>query len=189
VADESVTEARKEPGGWLGAAFRRGKDLNASEPEEAPVPSALVLRGVKKIDAARLRGAMKLVTARVGDGRYVVASESVMLRVAAMDDWQEIWAYLNTPKFARRRAPDFWTGEMISVEDLDGWNAYVVDLRDPSIEPCECRDIFYEATAEETVCKHVLAALIAEGDEGIMARVREQEKRDGIAAALQKRAG
>jgi hypothetical protein len=172
---------------WLTAAMERGEAQTAPPTAfEAEGRRTPVLRGVREIHPDKLREARRLVAVRVDEGKYLVASEAVLIEAAKYEDLGEFMAFVNRPYYARRRTLDTRTGATISVEDLDGWNSYYVSLNDKHIDPCHCRYMYIDAVQDQTVCKHILAALIAEGNPKIAEMVNEQEREERIVAALKR---
>jgi len=130
-----------------------------------------VLTGVRKIDWSRLARARNLLTFKMGEGQYLVVEPSVIEAWPHKD--VSLFEWLNRPVFRQRG------GE----EDLDGWNSYWVNLSDPYVDPCYCRDMYIHEDAG-IPCKHLLAALIADEHPFILKKLRELEKRDRIARIL-----
>lgn len=130
------------------------------------------LRGIRTIDWGRLNRARELLTYKVADGCYLVVEPEVL---AAWPEDMPLYEWLNQPVFCRRGGQ----------EDLDGWNCYWVNLADPEVEPCYCRDMYIHGD-EGVACKHLLAALIAEGHPYILKKVEELETREQIASVLKK---
>lgn len=59
-----------------------------------------------------------------------------------------------------------------------------VNLIDPQVERCHCSDFLYRGETLKTPCKHVLAALLADGHPALL-RLRERaQTRNAIAALM-----
>lgn len=137
---------RPDPGGWLGAAFERTREVAAETP---PVRSFGVptLRGVKEICKKRLDKALRLTCIELepeGKGFY---------RVLPNEE-----------------------SDSLDIED--------VNLYEPWGERCHCADFLFRGEALATPCKHILAALIADGNEDIAKMAEDLKRRNAIAAAL-----
>lgn len=156
---------------WLTSAFERGKTKDVTE-AEITASNTPALRGIEFICLRRLKKARGLKAVRKGEGIYLVAEphmfEGDPSGKLSLDEW------LNQPVFVQRQG----------VEDLDGWHSYWVNLVDPDVERCYCRDTYTKATALRTPCKHVLAALIEDNHPEILKIVSQQQDLERIAAAL-----
>lgn len=78
----------------------------------------------------------------------------------------------------------FW--EVLPNEESDSQEVEHVNLAGSWGERCHCADFLYRCEDQRTLCKHILAALLASGHEGVLELARKQERDDAIAAALQK---
>lgn len=164
--------SKADPAGWLGAAFERTRTTLGPPRALAPRFSHLRLRGITSICKSRLGKALDLTAIPWDDnGSYLVLD----LKECPYDDLtEEAFTWLQSPVFSMRK------GEL----DLEGWNSYWVNLTDPYIEPCYCRDMYVVAPSLGTPCKHLLAALLAAGVEEVVREAEELERRSRIAAAL-----
>lgn len=172
---------KPDPAGWLGAAIERTRQDSVLAPkkQDRPQRGHLRLRGTTDLCKSRLNKALGLVAEKVSEGVYRVTDEKTRQGdpegVLPLDEW------LNQPIFVLRR---LYPGSPERVPDLEGWNSYWVNLTDPQIEPCYCRDMYVVAPSLGTPCKHVLAAMIADGEETVTNAAEELKKRNAIAAAL-----
>lgn len=61
-----------------------------------------------------------------------------------------------------------------------------VNLSDPYADRCYCADFVFRGEDLGTPCKHILAALIADGHPGILELVEEMKRREALARAVEK---
>lgn len=169
MPNQNLNDSGASPGGWLGAAFRRGRGIQEEAASEVlPRTShTSALRGVAAICQNRLKKARGLTAERVGEGQYRVWE--------AEPEGNRQWYHL---VFGAEQGP-------VTPEDT----VQYVDLLDPQIDKCHCQDFLFRSEDLATPCKHLLAALLAYGDEGIKTLVVEQERRERIACALQDHGG
>ena len=70
-----------------------------------------------------------------------------------------------------------------AISDIEG-DVEWVNLTDPQVDRCHCPDFLFRGEDLGTPCKHMLAALIADGHPGVTELVADMKRRDGLAAAL-----
>jgi hypothetical protein len=167
-----------DPASWL------GRDRYASlEPdgqwELTVYDQRGVLRGVRAISWDRLAKALDLTATPLGLGQYLVTHPG---------DRVGYWHYDVEPDPALRYVGYLWSDARGTwVEDPAFQTpGYEVNLHDRDVDRCFCEDFLFRCEAEATVCKHILAALIADGHPLVRQYVEELQRRQAVAASMTK---